>query len=98
MPVAEAQQRISSLELSEWMAYASLEPFEDVRADARTAFLMTMIANTNRAKGQRALQPKDFLPLFQDAEDEEQVMGPDLSEKWRGIAGALGFERVDDEE
>jgi len=66
-------ERISSLELSEWMAYAQLEPFGEERADLRAGIVASVFANANRdpKKKGHPYQPKDFMPDF-DAESEEQ--------------------------
>lgn len=63
--MAELLGRISSEELSEWVAYYQLEPFGtevDMLGHAITA---STVANVNRGKGQKALSPKDFMPDFE---------------------------------
>lgn len=55
---------MSSLEFTEWIAYAKLEPFGERRADWRAAQIVAMLANVNRGKGQRAYEVKDFLLQF----------------------------------
>ena len=45
MTVREMLARIDSLELSEWMAYASIEPIGEKRQDLRFAMLACTIAN-----------------------------------------------------
>ena len=59
--------RIDSYELSEWMAYYSIEPFGEVRADWRQAWTSMILANANRptdkrgrAKG-KTWKMKDFM-------------------------------------
>lgn len=58
--------RISSRLLSEWMAYAALEPFGEARADLRMGILASVIANTQRdpKKKREPWRPEDFMPRF----------------------------------
>lgn len=63
MPVGELLTRVSSRELTEWMAYYELEPFGEERADLRAGIIASTVANVNRAKG-KAYQPQDFMPKF----------------------------------
>ncbi len=54
-----------------WLAYMELEPFDETRADLRSASIVATIANVNRGKGQRAYSAKEFL-LNYDTEVETQ--------------------------
>jgi len=55
--------RISSRELSGWMAYERIHgPLGQRRDDIHTATVMAMIANTNRPKGKSAIAVEKFLP------------------------------------
>lgn len=50
----------------EWQEYASIEPFGENRADLRTGILAAVTANCHvRKQGQRAFQPRDFMPNFE---------------------------------
>lgn len=62
--MAELQQRMSSREFSQWMAFSRLEPFGDERADLRNGIIAATIANTNLKKGQKPYTPLDFIPRF----------------------------------
>mgnify|MGYP000940748974 FL=1 len=66
-------QRMSSRELSEWMAYYNIEPFGEERADLRSGIVASTIANVNRdpKKGQ-PFKPTDFMPLSEMAEEDEE--------------------------
>lgn len=65
--------RIPSRLLSEWMAFARLEPFGEGRADLRTGIVAATVANVHRAHGERALKAEDFMPDFEaEAEAEDQ--------------------------
>ena len=52
---------MSSRELSEWIAFAGIEPFGDQRADLRSAIVAATVANCHRATG-KAFAPSDFMP------------------------------------
>jgi hypothetical protein len=55
--------RISSRELSGWMAYERITgPLGQRRDDIHTAMIMAMIANTNRPKGKAPIPVEKFLP------------------------------------
>ena len=65
MTVRELENRISSRELAEWMAYYSTEPFGEQRADYRAGLLAATVANSAGAgKKNKALQPTDFIPIY----------------------------------
>lgn len=66
MTVREMLSRIDSAELTEWRAYAMLEPFGEIIADQRHGILTSTLANVNRdpKKTPEAYQPKDFIPWF----------------------------------
>ena len=67
MTVRELLARVSSRELSEWMAYAKIEPFGEVRADLRAGIIASTVANTARdpKKRRRPFQPREFMPRFE---------------------------------
>lgn len=64
-------RRMSSTQFKKWAIYESLEPFEEERADWRTAQVVTTLVNLNRKRGTRARSPKEFLIKF-DKEFEEK--------------------------
>ena len=55
--------KMDSREISEWMAYYSMDPFGEVRADYRMAMLACLTANINRGNGQ-PFKVSDFMPEF----------------------------------
>lgn len=63
--------RISSQELTEWMAYESLEPFPAERNDQDIAMLAALTANANRdtKKRSKPYELVDFL-LFRESPEE----------------------------
>lgn len=66
MPVAEMLSRISSHELSEWIAYAQVAPFGEERADLRAGIIASTVANANRdpKKRRKPFEPREFMPSF----------------------------------
>jgi len=68
MPVAELLARTSSAELTEWMAYEQISgPLGPERADVLHSITAATVANASRGKGQRAREPKDFMPRWDQA-------------------------------
>ena len=77
MTVDELGHRMSSAEFTEWLAYYSVSPFGDERADLRMAILADTMARVNGAKGTSV---KQFMPSF----------GPKLIRKpWQSIRSAV---------
>ena len=64
MTVNELLERMSSRELSEWMAYMQLEPFGAEIDLIGHAIVASTIANVNRKKGSKAYTVQDFMPQF----------------------------------
>lgn len=72
MPVGTMLQQMSSRELTEWHAYAQLEPFGEERADLRQAITTAMIGNAHRdPKKGKAFDAYDFMPYTDKPEPEE---------------------------
>lgn len=52
-------------QFQEWRAYADLEPFDETRADLRTADIVRTLLNLfGRKKGERAIPIKDVVLQF----------------------------------
>jgi hypothetical protein len=68
------QAQLTSRDYAEWRAYFKLEPFGDVRADARIGILSSLIANAYRdPKRKRSpYKPEDFVPRFEQGEQTQQ--------------------------
>lgn len=87
----ETQQRVSSREFAEWMAYERVNgPLGQHRMDQLFAMLMAHLANIapRDEKDKRQFEPKDFLPQW----DTEADTAPDpatLRDKALGIFGVL---------
>jgi len=74
MTVGELLQKISSRELSEWMAFFSLEPWGTEVEDWRAGLIAATIANANRdsKKRRRPYEPQDFMPQHNKPQMEDQ--------------------------
>lgn len=62
-------ERISSRELSEWMAYYRLEPFGQERDNLHAGMMAAAVYNVNRAKNQQAIGAEEFLINLQPEEE-----------------------------
>lgn len=51
----------------EWQMFETLEPFDETRADYRTAQIVTALLNINRRRGSRAKKIEDVVLLFGDS-------------------------------
>ena len=74
MTVGELLSRISSRELTEWMAFFSLEPWGTEVEDWRAGLIASTIANVNRdpKKRRKPYEPEDFMPRRDRRPAEEQ--------------------------
>lgn len=90
MSLAEAQARISAREFAEWMAYYTLEPWGQERADLRAGIIASTVANANRdaKKRRQPFKPQDFMPAF----DREPQTADQQLAMARMITEALGGE------
>jgi len=66
--VRELNARLDGPELTEWAAYARLEPFGEERADVRSALICKVLADINRGEHDPPFALTDFLPRY-DQED-----------------------------
>jgi hypothetical protein len=76
MPVSELLARISSQELTEWMAYYELDPFGSERDDLRSGIVSAVIANVHRdpKKRSKPFEAADFMPYLEKPElSQEQI-------------------------
>lgn len=55
--------------LAEWVAYYSVEPFGEERADARNAITAATVYNSHRRKG-KAAKVEDYMPKFSQPEKQ----------------------------
>lgn len=68
--------RISSVELTEWMCFSELEPFGADAYYLGPAIVAQTVANVNREKGKKAYKTEDFMPKFGESEPQsaDQMM------------------------
>lgn len=71
--IRELEARMDSREFSEWMAYYSIEPWGEDRADLRTGILASLTANINRKKNAKPYSPVDFMPYRNRDKAAEEV-------------------------
>ncbi|URM90422.1 hypothetical protein LUW75_10905 [Streptomyces sp. MRC013] len=90
MTVGELLGRISSTELTEWMAYEQIAgPLGQERLDVLHSILAATVSNTARAKGRKAA-PADFMPQWDQgagrAGDWQQMLATvtTLHVRWGG--------------
>jgi len=63
--VPELLARCTSAQLTEWMAYEQVTgPLGPERQDLLFGILTATVSNGSRGKGQRAKEPKDFIPKW----------------------------------
>jgi len=67
---------ISSVRLTEWMAYYQLEPFGQDRDAINTGIIASTMANIHRSKGQKTYTPTDFVPEFGKSFGDREVTQP----------------------
>lgn len=84
--VAELLSRVSSHELTEWMAYYGLEPWGEEREDYRAGVQVSTLANIHRDKEKR---PQPFGPwdFFQRPGTPPEDAQP--RQHWQGMLAAV---------
>lgn len=86
MTVNELLSRIDSRELTEWMAFYSLEPWGTEAEDVRTGIIASTVANVNRDPKKKAYKIRDFMPQWhrpeQTPEDHKRII-----EMWQKLYG-----------
>ena len=60
--VGEILDTVDSAELTEWMAFSTLEPLDGDRADIHAAQVCAMMANQWRGKDSKLFEVVDFIP------------------------------------
>lgn len=70
----ELLRQISSRELSEWIAFASLEPIGDERGDWQAALVASVVAEAarDRKRRRKPFAPKEFLLTFESKQRQKQ--------------------------
>lgn len=96
MTVAEMLDRMSGREFREWMAYSSIEPFGEERADLRQAMTTSAVHNSVQAqtKHPKYTKPADFMPFVDKPESapakREPVSPEELRAKFMAFTSKRG--------
>lgn len=87
MTVRELLARIDSRELSEWMAYFSMEPWGTETEDWRAGMVASTIANVNRdpKKQKKPFEPKDFVPRRVPIEEQAPEQQAEIMRLWARV-------------
>ncbi len=85
MTVEELGERMSGLELQEWMAFDRLSPIGDDRGDLQAGIIASTVANAHRSRG-RPFRPQDFMPFLQQEETEPLAVARKLKRQLEGGA------------
>lgn len=74
---------ISLRQFHEWRAYADLEPFDEVRADLRTAHIVQTLLNLEFVRNRKAAKVKlaDCALRFGDDAVEEPTQSPEAARR-----------------
>lgn len=78
MTVAELLDRMSSRELSEWMAFYEIEPWGEERADLRQGMTTSAVHNSIQAqtKHPKWTKPEDFMLFKESTQPKTDEAGP----------------------
>ena len=74
MTVAELGNRMSSIELQEWVAYQSITGCLDSRqrGDLGAGIVASTIANAHRTSNSKSFNPHDFMPYYEKPKQTPQ--------------------------
>lgn len=72
--VSELLDRVDSAELTEWIAFDSVEPIGAWRFDFQFGMLMALQANMHRRPGRKPYEPQDFMPFLPKPEQDLNIM------------------------
>lgn len=90
MTVAELLTRISSREMSEWIAYYGIEPWGAERDNLHAGIVASTTANLWRGEADEPLKASDFMLRFEEEEREPATAGDlyDMFHTWALLNGA----------
>ena len=86
MTVKQLLNTIDSRELSEWVAYDTIEPIGSIRTDLAGGIISSTIANCHRGKNQEAFKATDFMPLYKNDDDTEEGDANMVAAKFEAFA------------
>jgi hypothetical protein len=76
MPVGRLLAEMPSSELTEWIAYAAIEPFGEQRADLRAGIVAAATVNSGFARPKEAVRASDFMPFIESRRGPIQLADP----------------------
>jgi hypothetical protein len=76
MSVARMLEEFSSAELTDWMAYAQVEPFGGPVEDMRAGLAPALTVNMNRERGAEPISWMDFYPWHREPKPEPKPQTP----------------------
>jgi len=92
-------ERISSRELTGWIAFSQLEPFGSEMESLGHAITASTVANVNRGKGQKPYKVEEFMPKFENEPQSVDQMVQIAAMMTAGLGGQdLRFQTPDEEE
>lgn len=97
MTVAELLDRVSSRELTEWMAFGQLEPFGGRTQYIGHAITASTIANVYRGKGKSAYPIEQFMPTFKPPKEQTVEEMIQIAAMLTAAHGGQDLRRIDDE-
>ena len=82
---------LTSRQITEWMAYAELEPFGPLADDRRAGVIAAALTNTafGRSKGAKTYVPADFFSSLRPARSRDQPWQR-MADGMKGFTAALG--------
>lgn len=91
MTVAELGQRMSSAELTEWMAFNNIEPFGPLGAWERAGVLAAIAVNTTpRKKGAKPVKPDDFFSVLKPPKRARASNADEQQGVFKKLASVMG--------
>lgn len=85
---------MSSSELTEWMAFDSIDPFGEQRADLRSGILCATVANHSMSRPKKPVRPVDFMPFAEKPSGSGAVLLKDPVQHGKLIAQSLFGKRI----
>jgi hypothetical protein len=91
--VSELLSRVSSAELTEWMAYFRLEPWGTEPDDIRAGIIASTVANGNRdpKRQRKPFTTEDFMPKWGACARSEEQSPEDqfkILQQWQSVFAA----------
>lgn len=68
--------RVTSRQVSEWIAYRRVELLPDERLELLLASIAALLANQWRGEHDEAAKPRDFMPWLDELDDDESDDDP----------------------